>query len=52
MFDFLAEILVMLLITVVEAVGEIFFEGVIEAIARIPVAMWNALQTLWQDLWR
>jgi len=52
MFDFLAEILVMLLIAIVEAVGEIFFEGVFEVIARIPVVMWSTLLNLWQDFWR
>jgi len=52
MFDFLAEILVMLLIAAIEAVGEIFSEGLFEAIARIPVAIWNILQTMWQDFWR
>jgi hypothetical protein len=46
MFDFLAEILVMLVIAAIEVVGEILFEGVFEAIARIPVIMWNTVLNL------
>ena len=52
MFDFLAEIFVMLLIAAIEAGGEIFFDGVMELIAKIPIAIWSTLQTIWQELWR
>jgi hypothetical protein len=52
MFDFFCEILLGIVAAVFEALGDIVFEGVMEAIAKIPVAIWNTLQTMWQEFWR
>jgi hypothetical protein len=52
MFDFIGEILLGMLIGVLEAIGELLFDGVFEAIAKIPVVIWNALQTMRQEFWR
>ena len=52
MFDFLGEILLGIVFAIFEALGEIVFDGVMEAIAKIPVAIWNILQGLWQEFWR
>jgi hypothetical protein len=50
MIDSLAEILMMPLIAAVEAIGEIFLEGVFELIAKTPIAIWSTLQSIWQEL--
>ena len=52
MFDFLGEILFGIVLAIFEALGDIVFEGVFEAIAKIPIAIWNALQSLGQEFWR
>ena len=52
MFDFLAEIVLGVLVVALEFIGDIVFEGVVEVMTKIPIAIWNALQTMWQDFWR
>jgi hypothetical protein len=52
MFDFLGEILLGIVIAIFEALGDIVLDGVIEVIAKIPVAVWSTLQSLRQELWR
>ena len=52
MFAVLAEIVVGVFIAVLECIGDIVLDGVFEAIAKIPIAIWNILQGLWQGFWR
>jgi len=52
MFAVLAEIVVGVVIAALECIGAIVLDGVFEAIAKIPVAIWSAFQTMWQEFWR
>ena len=42
----------MLLLAAVEAIGEVFLDGIMELLAKIPVAVWSMLRDVWQEFWR
>jgi len=52
MLDFLGEMIVGVLIGILELIGEALLDGVFEAIAKVPLVIWNMLQTMWQEFWR
>ncbi len=52
MFDFFGEISLGIVVAIFETLGDIVLDGVMEVMAKIPVAIWSASQSLWHEFWR